>query len=114
MYQTDLRIITLTHLIQKIAAQFNSSVDDASSDLLLPGLDWLTWLQTDQPHRSPYFPQMGDEVIYFFQGHQLYIEEVSKKQLYPQIKHLPWHTLPNLGVSRISVGFPVKNTRPTL
>lgn len=74
-----------------MAAQFNSSADDASSEMLVPGLDWLSWLQMDAPHRDPYFPQMGDELIYFFQGHQLYVEEVAKKQLYPPIRSLPWN-----------------------
>ena len=55
------------------------------------------WLTTDQPHRSPYFPQMGDEVMYFYQGHKLYVEEVMKEKLY-EPKNLPWDRVPHLKV----------------
>jgi len=32
--------------------------------------------------RFPYFAQLGDEVVYFFQGHDTYINAVMDKQLY--------------------------------
>ena len=31
------------------------------------------WLAESIPKKSPYFPQMGDEVMYFKQGHKGYI-----------------------------------------
>lgn len=49
------------------------------------------WLAEVMPHKTPYCPQMGDEVVYFKQGHQLYIDAVKSKQIYEvNPKDLPW------------------------
>lgn len=43
------------------------------------------------PRKAPYYPQMGDEVIYFRQGHKLYIDAVTSKKLYEiSPKDIPW------------------------
>ncbi|KAK5650661.1 hypothetical protein RI129_001690 [Pyrocoelia pectoralis] len=49
------------------------------------------WLSETMPCKAPYFPQMGDEVVYFSQGHQMYIEAVKTKGVYEtNPKDLPW------------------------
>lgn len=40
------------------------------------------WLSSVKPRKTPYVPQIGDEVVYFRQGHELYIQAVREKQLY--------------------------------
>ncbi|KAK9885011.1 hypothetical protein WA026_009238 [Henosepilachna vigintioctopunctata] len=53
------------------------------------------WLAETRPRKSPYFPQMGDELVYFIQGHQLYVETVLVKEIFPiSIKDLPWNKTP--------------------
>ncbi|KAK8727619.1 hypothetical protein OTU49_009654, partial [Cherax quadricarinatus] len=49
------------------------------------------WLTETFPKKAPYFPQMGDELIYFMQGHMLYVEAVMNRKLYNVDKRsLPW------------------------
>ncbi|XP_068220556.1 bromodomain and WD repeat-containing protein 3 isoform X2 [Palaemon carinicauda] len=49
------------------------------------------WLTETFPKKAPYFPQMGDELIYFMQGHMLYVEAVMNRKLYTIDKrNLPW------------------------
>ncbi|CAN2389514.1 regulation of cell shape, partial [Pristimantis euphronides] len=45
--------------------------------------DWRpsSWITDTTPRRSPFVPQMGDEVIYFRQGHEAYINTVQKSSL---------------------------------
>ncbi|XP_037323684.2 bromodomain and WD repeat-containing protein 3 isoform X2 [Pungitius pungitius] len=65
----------------------------------LAGLDaeeWLppAWIMETIPHRSPFVPQMGDELIYFKQGHQAYVRAVRRAKAYsinPQKQ--PWNRL---------------------
>uniref|UniRef100_A0A665U9P4 Bromodomain and WD repeat domain containing 3 n=1 Tax=Echeneis naucrates TaxID=173247 RepID=A0A665U9P4_ECHNA len=65
----------------------------------LGGLDaeeWLppSWIMETIPHRSPFVPQMGDELIYFKQGHQAYVRAVRRAKAYsinPQKQ--PWNRL---------------------
>ncbi|XP_020710625.2 PH-interacting protein isoform X2 [Athalia rosae] len=40
------------------------------------------WLSAIIPRKAPYYPQMGDEIVYFRQGHQFYIDAVRKKKVY--------------------------------
>ena len=40
------------------------------------------WLAESVPKKSPYFPQMGDEVMYFKQGHMGYIALVRQRKCY--------------------------------
>ncbi|KAK4883678.1 hypothetical protein RN001_006997 [Aquatica leii] len=49
------------------------------------------WLSETMPCKAPYFPQMGDEIVYFIQGHQMYVEAVRAKNVYDvNPKDLPW------------------------
>ncbi|XP_063869262.1 PH-interacting protein-like isoform X2 [Scylla paramamosain] len=54
------------------------------------------WLTEIVPKKAPYFPQMGDELIYFMQGHMLYVEAVMNRKLYTVDKrNLPWNRTTN-------------------
>ncbi|XP_073339421.1 bromodomain and WD repeat-containing protein 3 isoform X2 [Pagrus major] len=49
------------------------------------------WITDVIPRKSPFVPQMGDEVIYFRQGHEAYVEAVSRGELYPiNLDKQPW------------------------
>ncbi|XP_056140108.1 bromodomain and WD repeat-containing protein 3 [Lampris incognitus] len=52
------------------------------------------WITDVTPRKSPFVPQMGDEVIYFRQGHEAYVEAVSRSELYPiNLDKQPWKKL---------------------
>lgn len=40
------------------------------------------WLSETVPKKQPYYPQMGDEIVYLRQGHKKYNEWVHTKKLY--------------------------------
>ncbi|KAH9415597.1 Bromodomain and WD repeat-containing protein 3, partial [Dermatophagoides pteronyssinus] len=40
------------------------------------------WFTNSKPKRTPYFPQIGDRVVYFRQGHQKYIDAVRETKCY--------------------------------
>lgn len=40
------------------------------------------WLSEVIPKKAPYYPQMGDEVMFFQVGYKNYIEAVKTKQAY--------------------------------
>ncbi|KZS09853.1 Uncharacterized protein APZ42_025821, partial [Daphnia magna] len=45
------------------------------------------------PRRLPFYPQIGDEVVYFRQGHELYLDIVKQKKLYKfNPRSLPWYS----------------------
>jgi hypothetical protein len=68
-----------------------------SSDFKPP--DWLT---RTNAQCSPYIPQIGDIVMYFIQGHELYINEVKEKKMYEiDEKTLPWNKCESIDVSLI-------------
>lgn len=49
------------------------------------------WLAETKPRKAPYCPQMGDEIVYFRQGHQLYVDAVRTKKVYEvNSRDLPW------------------------
>ncbi|XP_054649152.1 bromodomain and WD repeat-containing protein 3 isoform X3 [Dunckerocampus dactyliophorus] len=49
------------------------------------------WITDVIPRKSPFVPQMGDEVIYFRQGHEAYVEAVRRTELYPiNLDKQPW------------------------
>ncbi|KAM7413407.1 hypothetical protein PAMA_020681 [Pampus argenteus] len=49
------------------------------------------WITDVIPRKSPFVPQMGDEVIYFRQGHEAYFEAVNRNELYPiNLEKQPW------------------------
>ncbi|XP_076110194.1 uncharacterized protein LOC143078989 isoform X2 [Mytilus galloprovincialis] len=56
------------------------------------------WLTDTKPRKTPYVPQMGDEVMYFRQGHDLYLQAVVRKNAYKidPNKNLPWHKMPSI------------------
>lgn len=56
------------------------------------------WLTDVVPRKQPYFPQMGDEVMYFRQGHEFYVKEVARRKVYPidPNKNQAWHKYPQL------------------
>lgn len=57
------------------------------------------WLSETVPKKAPYFPQMGDKVMYFRQGHQYYYEAVINRKLYNiEKRSLPWTKKKNLKV----------------
>ena len=58
------------------------------------------WLTTVIPRKAPFVPQMGDEVMYFRQGHEMYLQAVVRKEVYPVDLSVnqPWHKNPNLRV----------------
>lgn len=63
------------------------------------------WLTGTIPRKTPYVPQMGDEVMYFRQGHELYLQAVLRHNAYeinPNMNQ-PWHKIPNLRVSANSL-----------
>lgn len=52
------------------------------------------WLTEVIPRKAPYYPQMGDEVVYLRQGHQRYLEAVRTKGAYTLNDYSePWNKL---------------------
>ncbi|XP_069003747.1 bromodomain and WD repeat-containing protein 3 [Embiotoca jacksoni] len=52
------------------------------------------WITDVIPRKSPFVPQMGDEVIYFRQGHEAYVEAVNRSELYPiNLEKQPWRKM---------------------
>jgi hypothetical protein len=57
------------------------------------------WLTRTTAQCSPYMPQIGDIVMYFIQGHELYINEVKEKKMYDiDEKTLPWNKCESIDV----------------
>ncbi|XP_077360353.1 bromodomain and WD repeat-containing protein 3 isoform X2 [Festucalex cinctus] len=53
-----------------------------------------SWIMETIPHRFPFVPQMGDELIYFKQGHQAYVQAVRRaKAYYINPQKQPWNKL---------------------
>ncbi|KAL1260016.1 hypothetical protein QQF64_007843 [Cirrhinus molitorella] len=49
------------------------------------------WITDVIPRKSPFVPQMGDEVIYFRQGHEAYVDAVCRTNLYHiNLDRQPW------------------------
>ncbi|KAK5880368.1 hypothetical protein CesoFtcFv8_023403 [Champsocephalus esox] len=69
------------------------------SDLQEQGLtleEWLpsAWITDTVPRRCPYIPQMGDELYYFRQGHEAYVEMARQKKIYSiNPKKQPWQKM---------------------
>ncbi|CAM4677711.1 unnamed protein product [Leuciscus chuanchicus] len=58
--------------------------------------EWLPspWITDTMPRRCPFTPQMGDEVYYFRQGHEAYVEMAKKNKIFSiNPKKQPWHKL---------------------
>ncbi|CAI9591491.1 unnamed protein product, partial [Staurois parvus] len=59
-----------------------------------PSEEWIPpqWILDTIPRRSPFVPQMGDEVIYFRQGHEAYVRAVRKAKIYSvNLQKQPWN-----------------------
>uniref|UniRef100_A0A8C2DU96 Bromodomain and WD repeat domain containing 3 n=1 Tax=Cyprinus carpio TaxID=7962 RepID=A0A8C2DU96_CYPCA len=74
----------------------SSSSEDEEGTRQGEGEEWLppSWIMETIPRRSPFVPQMGDELIYFRQGHQAYVRAVCRAKAYsinPQKQ--PWNRL---------------------
>ncbi|KAM9205777.1 bromodomain and WD repeat-containing protein 1 [Mergus octosetaceus] len=68
----------------------NAPSEPVNSEL---SYDWHppVWITDTALRRSPFVPQMGDEVIYFRQGHEAYIEAVRRNKIYELNPHKePW------------------------
>uniref|UniRef100_A0A671S7F0 PH-interacting protein n=1 Tax=Sinocyclocheilus anshuiensis TaxID=1608454 RepID=A0A671S7F0_9TELE len=58
--------------------------------------EWLpsAWITDTMPRRCPFTPQMGDEVYYFRQGHEAYVEMAKKNKIFSiNPKKQPWQKL---------------------
>ncbi|XP_043542905.1 PH-interacting protein [Chiloscyllium plagiosum] len=58
--------------------------------------EWLppVWITDTMPRRCPFVPQMGDEVYYFRQGHEAYVEMAKKLKLFRiNAKKQAWHKM---------------------
>ncbi|XP_055677242.1 PH-interacting protein [Lutzomyia longipalpis] len=52
------------------------------------------WLSEVIPRKAPYYPQMGDEVVYLRQGHQRYLDAVRAKKVYKLNNNCePWQQI---------------------
>uniref|UniRef100_A0A4W5LUL4 Bromodomain and WD repeat domain containing 3 n=1 Tax=Hucho hucho TaxID=62062 RepID=A0A4W5LUL4_9TELE len=68
-------------------ARRKQAEEKKNSSLSLAGCDteeWLppSWIMETIPRRSPFVPQMGDELMYFRQGHQAYVRAVRRAKAY--------------------------------
>uniref|UniRef100_A0A1I7V9M8 Bromo domain-containing protein n=1 Tax=Loa loa TaxID=7209 RepID=A0A1I7V9M8_LOALO len=54
-----------------------ASLDNYDADA-----DFPRWMRLTQPLRFPYVAQIGDEVVYFRQGHEFYLHAVETRGLY--------------------------------
>ncbi|KAG8136513.1 hypothetical protein E2320_005088 [Naja naja] len=78
----------------KINRYCSSSEDESADQTLSSDFQPPDWITNIRLRRSPFVPQMGDEVIYFRQGHEAYIEAVRKNNIYelnPQKE--PWRKM---------------------
>ncbi|XP_066526500.1 PH-interacting protein isoform X2 [Hoplias malabaricus] len=58
--------------------------------------EWLPspWITDTVPRRCPFTPQMGDEVYYFRQGHEAYVEMAKKNKIFSiNPKKQAWHKM---------------------
>uniref|UniRef100_A0AAY4C4D8 Bromo domain-containing protein n=1 Tax=Denticeps clupeoides TaxID=299321 RepID=A0AAY4C4D8_9TELE len=58
--------------------------------------EWLPsdWITDTTPRRCPFTPQMGDEVYYFRQGHEAYVEMAKTNRIFSiNPKKQPWHKM---------------------
>ncbi|XP_065316123.1 PH-interacting protein-like isoform X2 [Gordionus sp. m RMFG-2023] len=55
------------------------------------------WMSQITPKRSPFVPQIGDEVVYLRRGHEAYANAVRDSSIYPlEIRNLPFFRQPSL------------------
>lgn len=51
------------------------------------------WLSEVVPRKAPYYPQMGDHVMFFQEGYRLYLDAVRKSQAYKPSTRDPFSRL---------------------
>ncbi|VDK71960.1 unnamed protein product [Onchocerca ochengi] len=61
---------------------FEQDASPISRDNYDADTDFPRWMRLTQPLRFPYIAQIGDEVVYFRQGHEFYLHAVETKGLY--------------------------------
>ncbi|KAG0023305.1 Bromodomain and WD repeat-containing protein 3 [Entomortierella chlamydospora] len=71
------------------------------------------WIKVNEPRKTPYHPQIGDYVVYFRQGHSIYLKETPLRsklnlKIVPYIKdtRLPWATFGRVSRITYNVGPP--------
>jgi len=73
------------------------------------------WLGEVIAKRSPYFPQLGDDLVYYREGNKTYVNKVEKENLYPVPKKLkktlPYIQHPDLEVCLIRPSNYIKNKK---
>jgi len=76
------------------------SAEDVTVRELPPEFRPPEWLTDVVTRTTPYFPQMGDEVIYFVQGHRQYVDTVQTNNVYriDVDRNQPWHKMPHIRV----------------
>ncbi len=92
-----------------------------SPQMLMPGADTeafapSAWLAETLPKKSPYFPQIGDVLIYFKQGHEDYLNLVKTRETYKINMHeLQWMKKKSVPdscmVKIIKLGYEIKPPR---
>ncbi|ODM99229.1 PH-interacting protein [Orchesella cincta] len=65
------------------------------------------WLGEVFPKRSPYFPQLGDDLVYYREGHEAYVNKVEKENVYAVPKKLK-KILPYLQHPDLEAAVPVR------
>ncbi len=56
------------------------------------------WLSESFPKKTPYFPQIGDVLMYFKQGHEKYLDLVKTRKSYEiNMKEQQWRRKKNIG-----------------
>jgi len=77
-------------------------LEDATIRELAPEFRPPEWLTDVVARTTPYFPQIGDEVLYFVQGHEQYVEAVKSSGVYhiDVDRNQPWHKMPHIRVRR--------------
>ncbi|VDM38223.1 unnamed protein product [Toxocara canis] len=72
-------------------------------------VDFPTWMRLVQPLKFPYVAQLDDEVVYFRQGHELYLQSVAQQELYPITARM--HPLAELNAEEFCIVDEVKYSR---
>ncbi|KAK9511582.1 hypothetical protein O3M35_000212 [Rhynocoris fuscipes] len=77
--------------INTTSNHFNHNVPQEIPELYRPS----EWLSEVIPKKFPYYPQMGDEVMFFTQGYEQYLRAVCEKKVYEVAKSQfrPWGRL---------------------
>ena len=63
------------------------------------------WFKMTRARHTPYSPQLGDDLVYFYQGHSLYLNQVKDRKLYPVEveRDAPWMKHSFIKVGKLEV-----------